>query len=527
MAANRYAEMVRWMAWPRIKNSRSSAQPGTHPHDDVQATVTPAPDAEPPPGSGQNIGIGGTRHAVAYEGPPSASGPAGSGPRVGRRLRPIRYAHAGNAEPAAPTEPVERVSAPPSVTPRTTTLPTAPPPTGAPNSAFAPPADEPPPTAAPAAGIAPPVFDQDEPEDYDGTAGLVYEAPEEDDSEFPADEPDESVRNEGLEIFGGVATTEVPDDDVPTRSFEHTPTQPARPEPDPVRVIPVGAAWNQTITSPAVASSEPQERRQSPFRRIRGIRTPDGPPADEGEPRVSVRDLPPDVQLRFIRDRVIIVLAVGVLSFILLRSWPVSATLMIIVCILDIIRRSRSAALFVNGGQHPGARKATSKQLRKMRREGYFTLDARPIPDSREVIDHLVIGPTGVYAIDSEKWDPKLPIRTWNGKKLYHGPESQKDRLEHAVWEASQASEILSGALGTEITVRPALAIYGPRIPWDMATIRNVDVFTGSALGKYLKARRRKEGVTRLTREEVRTIYDTATRLLPDVSAEGAYSRVG
>src|SRR6185437_591523 len=167
-------------------------------------------------------------------------------------------------------------------------------------------------------------------------------------------------------------------------------------------------------------------------------------------------------------DRVIIVLVIGVLSFIFLRSWPISLTLVIIAWVLDTIRRSRSAVLYVNGGQHPGARKATSKQLRKMRREGYFTLDARPIPDSREVIDHLVIGPTGVYAIDSEKWDPKLPIRTWNGKKLYHGPESQKDRLEHAVWEASQASEILSGALGTEIAVRPALAIYGPRIPWDM-----------------------------------------------------------
>jgi len=537
MAANRYAEMVRWMAWPRIKNSRSSAQPGTHPHDDVQATVTPAPDAEPPPGSGQNIGIGGTRHAVAYEGRPSASGPADSGVRVGRRLRPIRYAHAGNAEPAALTEPVERVGAPQSVTPRTTTLPTAPPPTGAPNVQFAPPAGEQPPTAAPstvsAVGmpftgtVLPHESAEDEPEDYDGTAGLVYEASEADDSEFADDEADEPVRNEGLEIFGGVATTEVPDDDAPTRSFERTPTQPARPEPDPVRVIPVGAAWNQPITSPPVASSEPPERRQGPFGRIRGIRPAGGPPADEGEPRVSVRDLPPDVQLRFIRDRVIIVLAVGVLTFILWRSWPISATLMIIVCVLDIIRRSRSAALYVNGGQHPGARKATSKQLRKMRREGYFTLEARPIPDSREVIDHLVIGPTGVYAIDSEKWDPKLPIRTWNGKKLYHGPESQKDRLEHAAWEASQASEILSGALGTEIAVRPALAIYGPRIPWDMATIRNVDVFTGSALGKYLKARRRKEGVTRLTREEVRSIYDTATRLLPDVSAEDAYTRVG
>ena len=164
-----------------------------------------------------------------------------------------------------------------------------------------------------------------------------------------------------------------------------------------------------------------------------------------------------------------------------------------------------------------------------MRREGYFALDARPIPDSREFIDHLVVGPTGVYAIDSEKWDPKLPIRTLNGKRLYLGPESQKERLEHAVWEAAQASEILSAALGTEITVRPALAIYGPKIPWDIATIRNVDVFTGPALRKYLKRRgRMKDGVVQLTREEVRTIYDTAARMLPDVTASSrTYTPVG
>ena len=163
-----------------------------------------------------------------------------------------------------------------------------------------------------------------------------------------------------------------------------------------------------------------------------------------------------------------------------------------------------------------------------MRREGYFTLDDRPVPNSPEVIDHLVVGPTGVYAIDSEKWDPKLPIRTLNGKRLYLGPESQKERLEHAVWEASQASEILSAALGNEITVRPALAIYGPKIPWDIATIRNVDVFTGPALRKYLKRRRPDEGRRgQLTREEVRTIYDTASRMLPDVAPSRTTTPVG
>ncbi len=368
------------------------------------------------------------------------------------------------------------------------------------------------------------------PEDYDSTPGLVYEAPRPADAEPLGPDPSahayERVPNEGLGIFGGVATTEVPDD-TPTRDYERPRrrAESAGPlpaaEPEPTRVIPIGAAWNQPIASQPVASeeAEEEERKPNPFGLMRGIMR-GGQAVDDDQPRVSVRDLPPDVQLRFLRLRVTIVLVVGLVSGILTKSWEVGLTLAILAWIVDTVRRSRSAAMYANGGTFPGARKATIKQLRKMRREGYFSLDARPIPDSREYIDHLVIGPTGVYAIDSEKWNPKLPIRTWNGKKLYHGPESQKVRLEHAVWEASQASEILSGALGFDIPVRPALAIYGPKIPWDITTIRDVDVFTGSSLRKYLRRRgRMKEGVTRLTREEVRTIYDTAARMLPDVTA--------
>jgi hypothetical protein len=505
------------MAWPRIKNSRSSAQPGTQPHNGVQATVTPAPDAEPPPGTGQNTGISGTTHAVAYSSPdPGRDDPPVGRPRSGRRRRPIRYAHSAADQTAAPTVPVETVHEPP--------------PSAAPSERLG--------TVLSGTVVAGPALADDEPEDDDDedTAGLVHEARRQGyadpDDPVPSDEPAEPVANEGLGIFGDVATTEVTDDDAPTRDFQRPsrweqlaepPPSPA--EPPPTRVIPIGAAWNQPIASRTVASDEAEERKPNPFGRMRGFISGGQPPDDEA-PRVSVRDLPPDVQLRFWRLRATIMVVVGVLFAILTRSWEVALTLAILAGIIDTIYRSRNAALYVNGARFPGARRATSKQLRKMRREGYFSLDARPIPDSREFIDHLVVGPTGVYAIDSEKWNPKLPIRTWNGKKLYHGPESQKDRLEHAAWEASQASEILSGALGTEISVRPALAIYGPKIPWDITTIRNVDVFTGSALRKYLKRRSRmKEGVTRLTREEVRTIYETAARMLPDVAQ--TYTPVG
>jgi Nuclease-related domain len=507
------------MAWPRIKNSRSSAQPGTQPHNGVQATVTPAPDAEPPPGTGHNTGVSGTRHAVA-DGPgghgSSTGHPADDKSRAGWRRRPIRYAHSPADETAVPTVPDNAVPINPAVPADTGPVDT--------------PGGSSPSSAPSGADVSDPVLSGtvldgpvpigDEQEDYDATAGLVYEAPRpaynepiaDDPADEPVVEPARPVSNEGLGIFGDVKTTEVPDEDTPTRDFERQSGS------EPTTVIPIGASWNQPISSPPVANDEADERKPNPFgQRMRKIWA--GQPPDDDTPRVLVRDLPPDVQMRLYRIRATIMLIVGVVFFVITRNWAIALTLAILAGIADTVYRSRNAALYRNGATFPGARKATNKQLRKMRREGYFALNARPIPDSREFIDHLVIGPTGVYAIDSEKWNPKLPIRTWNGKKLYHGPESQKDRLEHAVWEASQASEILSGALGTEITVQPALAIYGPKIPWDIATIRNVDVFTGPSLRKYLKRRSRmKEGVVRLTREEVRTIYETAARVLPDVA---------
>jgi hypothetical protein len=428
------------MAWPRIKNSRSSALPGTHPHDGVQASVTPVPDADPSPGSEQNTGISGARHSVAD--PQSV---------------PIRYGDSG----------VDDVSV-----------------------------------------------------EYDDTADVSYEA-----------SSDAPTRDDGIAILEGVVTTEVPSGDPPTADME-------LPKPE----------WNQPVTAPRPAAP------QDPAPEGDGGPGADGPGADgppvhggpggrggtgsppiggsggagppEATERFSVRDLPPDVRTRLWRWRLLIMIVVGVV-FTIIANWPVGLTLAILAGIADTIYRSRTAASIQTGGSQEGAQRRTRRQLARMRRAGYLTLDARPIPNSREVIDHLVIGPTGVYAIDSEKWQKNMPIRTRNGKQLWHGPESKKQRLEHARWEAQQASELLSAALSTEIVVRPAMAIYGPKVPWDIATIRDVDVFTGTALVKYLRRRARGKPRPRLTREQVQAIYETAGRVLPDVAPTRSVTPVG
>jgi hypothetical protein len=230
--------------------------------------------------------------------------------------------------------------------------------------------------------------------------------------------------------------------------------------------------------------------------------------------RQRIPDLVMDPRMRFWRERIVAMVIAGAL-FAVLWGWIAGLTVAIIVGITHAVLRSRTVGSLPPGVKLTRAQRITQRKLASLQRAGYRALNARPIPDSADVIDHLVVGPTGVYAIDSEKWNRKLPIRTRNGKQLWLGPTSQKPRLEHAKWEAGRASELLSARLGREIVVRPALAIYGPHIPWDIAVIRDVDVFNGDRLRKYLKRRSKVREAPRLSREDVAEIYEVAEAVLP------------
>jgi hypothetical protein len=234
------------------------------------------------------------------------------------------------------------------------------------------------------------------------------------------------------------------------------------------------------------------------------------PPAS---PRERLRDFALDSRMRIWRRRILItVIAGGVFSIIF--TWRLGLTIAVIVAIADTVWRSRTMASVPPGVKVTHAQRMTQRQLGRLERSGYRALHSRPIPGSKEFIDHLVVGPTGVYAIDSEKWDRRLPIRTRNARQLWHGPESKKDRLEHAKWEAERASTLISGNLRSEVIVRPSMAVYGPKIPWDIATIRDVDVFKGSRLKKYIR-KRGKISTERLSDAEIEKIYRAAMTVLP------------
>jgi hypothetical protein len=198
-------------------------------------------------------------------------------------------------------------------------------------------------------------------------------------------------------------------------------------------------------------------------------------------------------------------------------DWRLGVTVAALVVIAGTLFQAKHGPIVPATALATSAQRKTRKALRGLRRAGYHVLQARAIPGSDQVIDHLVIGPAGVFALDSEGWDKRLPVRTVAGGMLYHGPFSQKERLRHARWEASRASSLVGAEMERDVVVRPAMVIYGPTIPWDVASLRGVDVFAGGRIGKYFKRQARSTRKDRLDPEQIEAISEAAARVLPPV----------
>jgi hypothetical protein len=213
--------------------------------------------------------------------------------------------------------------------------------------------------------------------------------------------------------------------------------------------------------------------------------------------------------------RAVMALAGGI-AITLWQGWRLGLTAAAVIAVADTIYRSRTTSVIPAAVMVTSAQRRTGRRLFLLRPAGYVALHRRMIPGSDSVIDHLVIGPGGVFAVDSERWDRRLPVRSVSKEMLYHGPYSQRDRLAHANWEAAQAAARLSDTLGKKVSVRPVMVIYGPTIPWIVASMDGVDVFGGKRVRKYFK-RQTRTSRTRLDAGQVEDIHVAAALALPPV----------
>jgi Nuclease-related domain len=144
-------------------------------------------------------------------------------------------------------------------------------------------------------------------------------------------------------------------------------------------------------------------------------------------------------------------------------------------------RVSRDAGAWRLGAK--GERR-TARILARLRRDGFVAFHDLAVPGSPANVDHLVIGPTGVFVIDSKLY--RGTVRVGFDGRLWYGGRSLDRVLGTLWWEAQQVADAL--AVGPEIRVHPVLCMHETRLPWlEELTIDSIPVIAGSAL--YLALR--------------------------------------
>jgi Nuclease-related domain len=94
------------------------------------------------------------------------------------------------------------------------------------------------------------------------------------------------------------------------------------------------------------------------------------------------------------------------------------------------------------------------KRLGRLRRDGWQVLSA-VMKRSGADIDHLVIGPPGVFTINTKH---HRGARVWVGDQVIKVNNVNQPYLRNSRHEASSAARILTSAVGLEVRVTPVLA---------------------------------------------------------------------
>jgi hypothetical protein len=103
----------------------------------------------------------------------------------------------------------------------------------------------------------------------------------------------------------------------------------------------------------------------------------------------------------------------------------------------------------------------TARLLRSFERRGWVVLHDLAVPGSRANIDHLVIGPGGLFVIDTKRW-----AQPWHGNDRYGwfcGNRSVAKAAGITSWELAHMTKVLAGELArTRCPTQAVWVVHGP-----------------------------------------------------------------
>ena len=104
------------------------------------------------------------------------------------------------------------------------------------------------------------------------------------------------------------------------------------------------------------------------------------------------------------------------------------------------VRAERQGRSSPSWGRGARSQRATAASLAALPDHEWVVLHDLPVPGRRATIDHVAVGPTGVYVIDSLSWSGR--ITTVNGVLLRNGRGQQRTTAS-----AREAADAIGGLL--------------------------------------------------------------------------------
>ena len=124
----------------------------------------------------------------------------------------------------------------------------------------------------------------------------------------------------------------------------------------------------------------------------------------------------------------------------------------------------------------------TARLLGPLERQGWAVLHDLAVPQSRANLDHLVIGPGGVFVIDSKQYRGRLQLDPTG--RLWHGRYPLAPILEAVSFEADQTAQVLPDP---GVAVVPIVAVHSAQVPWGTLVVRGVPVVSARHLPTMLR----------------------------------------
>ncbi|MGW4642141.1 nuclease-related domain-containing protein [Sphaerisporangium sp. NPDC004334] len=163
-------------------------------------------------------------------------------------------------------------------------------------------------------------------------------------------------------------------------------------------------------------------------------------------------------------------------------------------------------------GKRSGAVRTGRLLRRGLGKHGYRVLDGRAVP-GKASIDHLVIGPGGVWIVDNEAWPPDTHIAAYGGK-LFFGERSGTSVAKGLVDAATTMAEMLSRESGIPIAVTPLLAVHGGRVKPPFVSAEGLTLFLPRKAARWIIG----DAHVDLSQEQVEVLARTAARILRRMS---------